>query len=156
MKTRSILALLLCTSAAVPLIAADETRQYFVYREDTGGTPVITIQQPASPTRTVTFEGALFTTGAACTITLEINGTAATGTALTVRKLNTKAPAATATGWYASDAGTGTVIHKYELTAVGTYPINKAGLALGPVAAQNFTFRTNCGTSLKSTIFWSE
>jgi len=128
-----------------------------VYQEVSlsGTAAVITVQQPVSGAREVTFEGAVIYCSAACVLTLEINGTPATATAGTVIKLNTKAPTARAVVFTSSNVGVGTVVGKYE-SPTG---IAKSGLSLGVVTgtAQNFTLRTNAITAtVRILLMWSE
>jgi len=152
---RSLLALALL-AAVLPCFAADEYRLYFTRRVTTGSSESLTIKQPTSGAREIVFEGLLITAPSACTLAIELNGTAATTTAATPLALNTKADAAHALGFVASNAGSGTVVHTYQIPSSQTYPILKGGLALAPVAGQQWTFRTTCASSTEITLLHSE
>src|SRR5574342_237649 len=85
--------------------------QVFIATKQTslsGAAEVITVQQPASNAKTVSFIGAYVDCSVACTITLERDGSAATATTLTPVALNSGT--ATATAWSGSDVGAGTVL----------------------------------------------
>src|SRR5690242_4256563 len=71
-----------------------------------GTAEVITVQQPASGAKNVSFVAAYVDCSAVCTITLERDGTAATTTALTVVQVNPDFNvAATANAFSASNVG---------------------------------------------------
>jgi hypothetical protein len=142
---------------AIPLAAQSPVNLHGVYQEVslTSSAAVVTVQQPASGAREVTFEGAVIYCSVTCIVTLEMNGTAATTTSGTVIKLNTKAPTAKAVVFTSSNVGVGTVIQKYESPA----GISKSGLSLGVISGtqQNITLRTDSITgTVRILLMWSE
>jgi hypothetical protein len=137
------------------------TRLYGSYSEATpsGAAVVVTIQQPSTGARQVQFEGAVVYCSVACVPSLEINGTAATATAGTVIKLDTRAPTATAAVFTGSDVGAGTVINRYPIAAGGQTDILKSGLTLGVSTGvrQNLTIRTDAiSGNVHILLMWSE
>jgi len=141
------------------LLAAPAWSQAFIATKQTslsGAAEVVTVQQPVSGARTVSFIGAYVDCSVACNITLERDGTAATATALTVVALNSGTPAATA--WSSSDVGTGTVLARYKIPATGGLPINLAMKSMsGANTAKNLTLRTDSITgTVTITVVWTE
>jgi hypothetical protein len=137
------------------------TRLYGSYSEATpsGAAVVVTIQQPSTGARQLVFEGATIYCSVACVPALEINGAAATATAGTATKLDTRAPAATAAVFTGSDVGAGTVINRYPIAAGGQTTIFKAGLTLGVSTGvrQNLTIRTDSiSGTVRILLMWSE
>lgn len=100
------------------------------------------IQQPATGANNVRLLYAQVYCSAACTATQERNGTAATATAATVKRVNPdRADTITANVFSASDVGTGTAFVVKNLTA-GTTVIKLKGLYLiGNGTAKNYTVR---------------
>ena len=123
---------------------------YVAYNEAVlaGTASVVTVQQPASNSaRIVRFVAASLYCSAACDVTLERNGTAATTTALTPTPINTTTSAAKAKAFSASNVGAGTVLSKYSLVAGGTMVIDLAVMNLsGTGTTKNLTFRTSAIT----------
>ena len=138
---------------------APEMRIYVAYREATkaGAAEVVTVQQAAKGTRTVHLDAASVYCSVDCVVSVERNGTAATGTALTRTPVNT-ATAATATAWHTSNAGTGTVLAKYLVTAGTDKKIGLRGVVLRQTApGENVTIRTASITGdVRIVVRWGE
>lgn len=141
--------------------APKRVNAYTASRENTGlsnSAEVVTIQQPASGSRTVVFKRASIYCSVACTVTLERDGTAATATSLTVVKAHSGAATATATAWRGSDVGVGTVVSKHYIGAGTTLPLDLSAMYLiGDGTAKNLTLRTSAitGTAVIN-ILWEE
>jgi hypothetical protein len=140
---------------------APSVRLYATYSEATpsGAAYVVTVQQPATAPRQITFEGATIYCSVACNPTLEINGGVATTTVGTALKLDSRAPAAASAVFTASNSTAGTVISKYTLAVGQTLDIVKSGLTLGATAAarQNLTIRTDAiSGTVHILLMWSE
>jgi hypothetical protein len=135
-------------------------RQYYIRYVTVGANEAVTIQQPAIGARELRFKGAIVTAATSdCTGGLEKNGTAATATEVDLSKLDTKADAAKAKAYTASNVGNGTeTIHSgYKFTAGEPSGISEAGLSLAAGGGQrNFTLRTTCAAGTEITIFVSE
>ncbi len=69
----------------------------------TAAAEVITLQQPATGSKTVNFIGFYIDCSVACTVTLERNGAAATSTALTVNNINPNEPTIAGIAWSSSN-----------------------------------------------------
>ena len=149
-------ALLLAQTNSSPI-----TRIYATYQEATPSTSavVLTVQQPTSAPRQITFEGATVYCSVACVPTLEMNGAAATTTAGTSVKLDTRAPTAASVVYTASNVGVGTVLNKYAVSAGSGLSIIKSGLVLGATATAhgNITIRTDSiSGTMRILLMWSE
>ena len=162
---RSRLALLILATTALlcaQSTSTPTTRLYAVYYEVTPSTAaaILTVQQPASAPRQITFQGAVVYCSVACIPAIEINGAAATTTTgTTATKLDTRAPAASSAVFTASNVGSGTVIGKYPVSAGSQIFITPSGLALGAnvAAHQNLTIRTDSITGdVHILLMWSE
>lgn len=119
-------------------------------------TEVVTIQQPASSARQVSFISAYFDCSVACTFTLERNGTAATSTTLAVNNINPGETAASTTAWSASNVGTGTVLATYNCTAACSIAIDLSGIIFsqsGSTTGTNLTLRSSTITGTVDIIF---
>ncbi len=114
-----------------------------------GSAEVITVQQPATTGKVVRGIGAYMDSTAACSITIERNGTAATTTTLVPANLNTDQPVATTTAYSASNVGTGTVVSRATVGAGGWLFIDLSRLYMLPGAGTgtNFTLRTGSCTA---------
>ena len=141
------------------LMAQQPKRERFsVYKATTlaGAVETVTIQQPLTGALDVFFEYAILYCSVVCTIELEIDGTAATTSALTpiVETYGT----ATATAWSGSDVGNGTTLYEYNLAAGETITVSLIGQFLeGDGTAKNLSFRTNSITGdVKIAAFWWE
>jgi hypothetical protein len=144
-----------------PTAPAGTTRLYAIYQEFSLSTSaaVLTVQQPASSPRQITFEGAVVYCSVACVPSLEMNGTVATVTGVTPVRLDTRAPAATSTAYTGSDSTGGTVIGKYSVAAGQQLGITKSGLTLGVGSGvhQNLTIRTDAiSGTVRILLMWSE
>lgn len=131
-----------------------------VVATETSTASVVTIQgnQTAGVRliKTILFKGFDVTCSAACTVSLERDGTAATATAATIVQLNGEYAASTANAYSASNVGSGTVLAQYSLTAGGQIAINLAGKQLYS-GTENLTIRTSAITGTVNTnIQWVE
>lgn len=124
-----------------------------------GAAEKVTVQQPSTGAKRVRFLTAVVYCSVACTVTMSRDGTAATGTALTPVALSSAYPAATATGWHTSNAGSGTALSPaFPLVAGATQVFDISGIELsGSSTAKNFSVATNSitGTAMIQ-IFWRE
>lgn len=102
----------------------------------------ITIQQPATGSRQVSFISVYLDCSVACSWTLLVNGTAATSTTLAVNNVNPGELAAKTTAWSASNVGTGTTVQTYNCASACALSIDLTG----------FTFPQGTGTGTNLTI----
>lgn len=131
---------------------------YYTVRKNTvlaGTAEVVTVQQPATGARYVSFNSAYFDCSVACFFTLERNGTAASSTTLAVNNLNPGESAATTTAWSGSNVGTGTVIASYNCTAACSVSIDLTGTVFQQVngTGVNLTLRSSSITGTVDIIF---
>lgn len=157
MKTLVILAFVAASLGAQTLASFTATR------ETTGTTEKVTIQQPASGSRTVVFKEAYVYCSSGCDIAQSRNGTGATSMALTRQPLNPEAvPSAAATAWHTSNVGAGSAIAP-TVTLGSTTGYEKtldlSGIRLvGDGITKNYTVSvTNAGGgTIRVVIKWSE
>lgn len=153
---KTILTLLL---SAFALLAQDGKLHYVAHKETSLSSAVekVTIQQPSTGAKTVTFTGAALYSSVAATFTLSQAGTPATNTALTPTPLN-QAPAATAKAFYSSDVGSGTTVVPYHVAAGQTLPIDLSSFYFaGNGITQNLTIASSSVTGTVSIdITWDE
>lgn len=117
-----------------------------------------TIQQPPAGANNVRLMYAQVYCSVACTITQERNGTAATATSQTVKRVNPdRTDAITAAIFASSDVGVGTVFVTKTLTS-GTTIIKLDGIyLLGSGNTKNYTIRTASMTGDVAIAFeWEE
>lgn len=125
---------------------------------------VITIQAPVVGTLpTIQFIGATITSSAACSFTLERDGTSATTTAQTPVQLNPNHPrsagAARALAFNTSNVGVGTVIKNFDIPAAGTFTLDLTPIVMpaSSIANRNFTIRSGtCTATVVINIDWVE
>lgn len=135
------------------------TAQVYTVRKNTAlssAAEVVTIQQPATLARQVTFISAYFDCSVACSFTLERNGTAATSTTLAVTNVNPEETAASTKAWSGSNVGTGTVIASYNCTAACSVSIDLTGIMFpqnGSTTATNLTLRSSAITGTVDIVF---
>lgn len=117
---------------------------------------VVTLQQPASGGRNVRLRALWITndTATSCGLTLEKNGTAATGAvdaSASIQSDNDFNPAAVEKVYTASNVGAGAVTWPYTIPASGRLDVDLSGLyLLGSGTGKNFTLRTeSCIVNLK-------
>jgi hypothetical protein len=132
--------------------------QVYAVRKQTvlaGTAEVITIQQPATLARQVTFISAYFDCSVACSFTLERNGTAATSTTLAVNNVNPGETAAATTAWSASNVGVGTVLASYNCPGACSIAIDLTGVTFAQVngTGVNLTLRSSSITGTVDIIF---
>ena len=140
------------------VIAGIAIGQTYVVQKTTvlaAGAEIITVQQPASSARQVTFISAYFDCSVACSFTLERNGTAASSTTLAVRNVNPGETAASTTAWSASNVGTGTVLAGYNCTAACSVAIDLTGVVFAQAngTGTNLTLRSSSITGTVDIIF---
>ena len=150
-------AVILCsipTNAQIP-----QKARFSAYRAVTlaAAAEVVTVQQPASGSKTTVFEFADVYWAVVCEVTLERDGTAATGTAITAVGLGFTSSNVT-NAFHTSDVGAGTVIKVFVLAAGETISIDLNGVVMqGDSTAVNLTFRTNSITGdVKIWVRWRE
>lgn len=121
---------------------------------------VVTVQNTTSSTKNVLFQGGSVYCSVLCTVTLEVNGTAASTTTLAPANINPGAPNAQTTktsAYSSSNVGSGTTIATYQIGAGGTVPIDLSGMFLPSGVASNLTLRTNSITGTVTLILlWIE
>ena len=121
-----------------------------------GSAEVITVQQPATGAKIVGFVGVYIDSTATCAITIERNGTAATSTTLIPAKVNPDQTAPVATGWSASNVGTGTVITVATVNGFFYQDLSKVYL-YGNGTSKNLTVRTgSCSATVDIVITFTE
>jgi hypothetical protein len=132
--------------------------------KDTTGTEssVVTVQQLAATaaSKTLYFEEATVSCLAACTFTVEQNGTAATATAGTIKSIN-NSPTATATAWTGSNVGTGSFVSQtFNVPATGNVTVDLSKFQIGTNAGTggNVTIRAAAAamTTVSVHIQWTE
>lgn len=158
MKRLLLLSLLLSLQPSPAQIDGRNLERFSVYKATSlsGAAEIVTIQQLAAAGKLIKVESVDVYCSVACVVTLELDGTAATGTALTPTTITTGT--AVADAFHTSDVGVGTVVSKKHVTAGQTLPINM-GYATLPTGstANNFTVRTDSITGdVKITIVWTE
>jgi hypothetical protein len=112
----------------------------------------ITIQQPATGARQVTFISVYVDSTVAVTFTLSVNGTAATSTSLAVNNVNPGETAAKTTAWSGSNVGAGTTIQTFGCSAACNLSIDLTGFTFpqgGSTTGTNLTMKT---TSITGTV----
>ena len=116
---------------------------------------VVTIQQPATGSRQVTFISVYFDCSVACQFTLERNGTAASSTSLAVKNVNPNETAPSSVAWSSSNVGVGTTIGIYNCASACALSIDLTGVAFsqGSTAGTNITMRSNSITGTVDVIF---
>lgn len=138
---------LVCVSAGIAL-----GQNFTVFKETSlsGAAEVITIQQPATGARTVRPGTAYLYCSAACAITIERNGAAATATALTVVDPNMTGALPKFTAWSGSNVGAGTVVGRIRFSTGGGFmPLDLSNfLMIGNGTTINLTLRTDAVTGI--------
>lgn len=138
----------------------EETRFFSAFREVSlsGAAEAVTIQLPAAASKRVYLQSALIYCSAACTVSQERNGSAATGTAFAAVGLNTTATPAAAL-YHTSNSTGGAVLPKIEV-ATGQQMVLDLSANLftrGASGVQNYTVRTNAITGTARIGFiWGE
>lgn len=119
------------------------------------GAETVTIQQPASASRQVTFISVYVDSTVATTWTLSVNGTAATSTTLTVNNVNPSETAPKATAFSASNVGGGTTIGTYGCAAACNLSIDLTGLTFpqGTGTGTNLTIKSTSITGTVNIVF---
>ncbi len=158
---KHLMTAILAAALLLPASIAQDpnTKRFVAYKASnlSGAAEIITIQQPASAGKIVRIEAVEVWGDGVFTATIERDGTAATGTALTPSVVTYGTVVANA--FHTSDVGVGTVITVKEVPANVIMPIVfPGGLYLAPTGtASNFTVRTSSITAnVKITIVWRE
>lgn len=151
---------LLLTLLALATPAFCQEAVYSAFYEATAAVNVVTIQQPSSsPTKSANFSGeglgfAIYCS-AACTVTFEHTGTAATATALTPKGTSPGLGASALLAFRSSDVGVGTVIDTYRIAAGDTRAFSIRAL-LTRTASLNLTARVSSVATSSITGIWKE
>ena len=119
-----------------------------------GAAEIITVQgvsansanATAATANLIAFQSASVTCSAACTFTVERDGTPATTTSQVPTGIDAQYPASTATAYNTSNVGSGTVLSAYQLPAAGTITLNLMGKTIR-TGGSNFSIRTNSITA---------
>jgi hypothetical protein len=150
MRHLLLTSLLLCVcSEALQAQLTGQRADHYQFISTTSGAGAVTIQQPATGARRITFgdstvAGLTAYCASAQTLTLSWNGTAATTTAGSEAKLAGTANASGVTVWTASNVGTGTVGAVLHVPAATDYPISLSWFVLqGNSTGTNLTATTN-------------
>lgn len=148
--------LILLLAVCLPAFSQYADYTAFDERNLTAAAGAVTIQQPASPTRTARIRGASIYCSVACTATLEHNTTGATTTAFATSSASPGLAASTILARHTSNVAVGTVVNKYSVSAGETKVIDST-MILQPTAGLSFTLRvaTMTGT-IRITWQWVE
>jgi hypothetical protein len=152
------LILLFCCAAALA-----QSPRYMATTGDvvlSGTATALTLQQPASNQSSIQLESAIVYCSVACVVSQAQNGSAATSTAGTIRRIPPNTTASSATVWTASNVGAGTATAPdLHLTAAGTMVIDlsKVVLARGAGTGVNYTISIASITGTANiALFWTE
>lgn len=140
-------------------LAAFGQDYYIAYRATSSATSEkVTVQQPTSATKRVSFIAASVYCSVECTVALERGGTAASTTSLTANKVNSDSPSATAAAFHTSNVGSGTTLTTYTVAAGGTLTLDITRMRLDLTSQNNFTVVVTSGStgSYKTTVLWQE
>lgn len=145
---RLIFCLLLTATLAVP--------QPGNYRyQVSAATTALTVQQPASNANQVQFQWASIYCSAASTATPSWNGTAATATAATIKRIPGTTATPRATAWSGSNVGAGTTGWVANIPAGATMAFDLTTFFMGTTGtATNLTYTTS--NSCTITFEWTE
>lgn len=167
MKSRIAVLFLILVTVLAAQPEEDRRHEYVAFYAATSATSnILTVQQPASGSRAVSFKVAYVECTVACTATLKRDGTAASTTEITPSKLNTvnsrgdTIPVASADAFRSSNVGAGTAISPaYQIPANGWKNIPLVGKVLeGNGNTKNFTVDVASSSSGTLTIIvkWEE
>lgn len=122
-----------------------------------GAAEVITIQQPDTGGKTVRFISAYMDSSAACPITIERNGAAATTLGLTINPVNPViSPNIAATAFSGSDVGVGTIITRANVNGGLVVDLSRV-VIFGSGTTKNLTLRTGtCTATVNIVITFTE
>ena len=130
-KTRkleiAVVMLLLLWALAVTLHGQATNNRYIA----TANTTALTVQQPATDAKQVRFTTASAFCSVASTATWSWNGTAATATTLTPKRVPQTFLPASATAWSGSNVGAGTTGVVYNVPAGQTFPWDISHIVMG-------------------------
>lgn len=138
--------------AAVSILFGQNPDRYIA----TANTTALTIQQPATQGRQVTFGSASVYCASASTATLSWNGSAATATAGTAIRIPGTASGASETVWTGSNVGAGTTgpVYNVPAGATGLLNLDLSWIRMGNVGTgANFTISTSNTCTI--TITWT-
>jgi hypothetical protein len=132
---------------------------YAVSYAASSATNVVTLQQPASPSRSLNFVadglGVSVYCSEACTVTFEHSGTAATATAITPIGTSPGLGNSAINAYRSSNVGSGTVISTDALAA-GEAKSFRLRTVLARTANANFTVRVTSVATSRITAIWRE
>ena len=143
----------------IPAWAAKPTFSVYHFVDLAGAVSTLTVQQPATGGKKVTFDSAVLYCENACVVTLERDGTAATTTAAVEVTLDeTINTAPTATAFSTSNVGAGTTISVYRLSAGVTFTLDLSNIKMsGNGTTKNVSLRTASTTGeIARTVVWME
>lgn len=130
--------------------AEDPTRVFYIQRTVTGTANAITIRQPSteSAKRALKLRAVYFKCSVACTWTVSKNGTLSSGSAGTIRNLDERGAAASASATLDGTVGSSTTVSTDSLSA-GAAVILDGGLYLPVVSGsqKQFTVSLTSGSS---------
>jgi hypothetical protein len=132
---------------------------YFKSSDLAAAAEKVTVQQAAAGSKHVMFKSGWAYCSVICTVTLSRDGTAATTTAGTVVNASTNYPAAVATAFHTSNAGTGTAVAVYDLSAGGSVTLDLTGyeFGVGVGTAKNLSLAVASITgNVKILLIWEE
>lgn len=134
---------------------------YFIAAKSTSlsaAAEAVTVQQPATGSKSVSFIGGYAYCSAACTITLSVGGTAATTTALTPTSLTQPIATPVTAAFHTSNVGAGTTVAVYDIAAGGSLSLDLTKVNMtGNNTARNLTLKTDSITgTARLSIEWSE
>lgn len=123
-----------------------------------GTAETVTVQQPATGAKSVSFLDGWVYCSVACTVTLSRSGTAATTTTLTVVSLSQPTETAITAAFHTSNVGAGTTLATYDLAAGQTLSLDMGSMAMiGSNTARNVSIGVSSITgTAKIGIKWRE
>ena len=121
----------------------------------TNAAETLTIHLPSTATSSVKFDGVSIYSSAACTFTIERDGTAPATTASTVVKLNSTDSTNQALAYHTSNVGSGTNIGTHYAAAGSTAALDYRDKGL--LKGENFSVKTTgCTATVTIIIKWYE
>ena len=118
----------------------------------------LTVQQPATGSKSVAFLSAYAYCSVACTVTVSRSGIAATTTAFTPASLSQPTDTPATTAFHTSNVGAGTTLATYSLAAGESLPLDLTSMGMiGDNTARNLSIGTDSITgTAKIGIKWRE
>jgi hypothetical protein len=158
---KKILSVIVATAVATMTAAAQSggSARYIVNDSVTlsAAAETLTVQQPASGAKQVSFELGTVYCSVACTATLSQNGTAASATGATPTPINPAYKPASAAAYKGSNVGAGTTLSTYAVSAGATFAIDLSKISLGATGGTNLSLAVSSITgSAILTLIWNE